>query len=384
MDLLKRLLEIKKRKAELTAEMNTLTGEKLDEAIKEVDSLIQEESDLNKRMSEAESVEKRGHAVVTPAGKELPQEEEYTAESKEYRNAFLKNLQGKSLTDTEKRAMTTVAGSVGAVIPTLTMNKIVEKLEQAGVIYPLVFSFAIPSNVKIPVEGETADLSWVDEGNAPTDSNDKIGEVSLGALELIKTIEITAHVETMSIDAFESFLVALLARKARKAIDNAIINGNGTKQGLGIITALKNANKTKETATTSWGYDDIINLKRGIASGYYQNARFIMNSTTLGSIEKIKDDSKKPIFKEESDNGVAKLSNKPVIVYDNVPDDTIIFGDLDYYYFNFVKAFEIAKDTSVGFKAGKTCYRAMALCDGKPALNEAFSVMTLKNQQAGA
>lgn len=374
--MLKRLLEIQKRKAELKNSLNTLSGDELDKAIAEADALKTEEDDINKRMK-FEDVEKRGHAIVTPAGKETPTEErQFTPEdvvgTPEYRTAFLKRLQGKALNDAEKRAMTTAETSVGAVIPTLTMNKIIEKLEQQGVIYPLVTSFAIPSNVKIPVEGETAEFSWVDEGEDSTSSNDKIASVSLGALELIKTLEITAHVEAMSIDAFEGFIVALLARKARKAIDYAIINGNGTKQALGILTAL--SEKISTIAGNAWTYDDIINLKRGLKSGYYQNARFIMSSTTLGEVEKIKDTNGRPIFKEESDKNVPTLSGKPVVVYDNVPDGMIIFGDLEYYYFNFVKAFEIAKDDSVGFKSGKTCYRAMAICDGKPTLEEAFTV----------
>lgn len=372
-------MEIRKRRAELRDSLNTLAGEDLDKAIEEVDALTTEEKDINQRMADAEDVEKRGRAYITPAkqqGQE-PEERQFTPENvvdaPEYRTAFLKTLQGKkTLTDVEKRALTTATSSVGAVIPTLTMNKIVEKLEQQGVIYPLVFSFAIPSNVKIPVEGETEDFSWVDEGTAPNDSNDSIDEVSLSAMELIKNIEITAHVEAMSIDAFEGFIVALLARKARKAIDYAIINGTGVKQGLGILKALES--KITTTDDTDWTYKDIITLKRSLKSGYYQNARFILSSNTLADIENIIDKNGRPIFKEESDKNVPTLSGKPVVVYDNVPDGVIIFGDFEYYYFNFVKAFEIAKDTSVGFKSGKTCYRAMAICDGKPALQEAFVV----------
>lgn len=224
MDPLKRLLEIKKRKAELRASINTLTGEELDKAIDEVQKLSDEESDLEKRLKEAEDVEKRGRAIVTPADKQITTEEKnYTPESEEYRSAYLKNLQGKSLTDEEKRALSTATSSVGAVVPTVTMNKIIEKLEQYGVVLPLVTNLAIPSNVKIPVEDTTNDCSWVAEGTASTDSEDKIGELSLAAHELIKTIEITAHVEAMSIDAFESFIVAQLSKKLKKLLTTLLL-----------------------------------------------------------------------------------------------------------------------------------------------------------------
>jgi HK97 family phage major capsid protein len=116
-----------------------------------------------------------------------------------------------------------------------------------------------------------------------------------------------------------------------------------------------------------------------LKSGYKQGAVFVMSTTTLyEQIAKIKDDVARPIFKVETDGRFeGKLSGYPVVCYDNLEDGKIIFGNFEYYYFNFVKNFEIAKDTSVGFKTGKTCYRTLALADGVTALPEAFVVSEL-------
>lgn len=382
MDPLKRLLEIRKRKAELNAQLRSLKDDELEKAIKEVDDLNNEEIELNKRMAEADDVEQRGKAIITPAKKDEPETKDAGVDSEEYRSAYLKNLQGKELSVEERATLTTAANSVGAVVPTITLNKIVEKLEQAGVVLPLVTRLAIPSNVTIPVEDTTNDASWVSEGSDSTPSGDKIGKISLAAHELIKTIEITAHVEAMSIDAFETFIVAQLAKKAKVAIDNAIVNGDGTNKATGILTTLSGTAQAIETAAnTGYTYDDVVDILKTLKSGYKQGAKFMMSTTTLyGEIAKIKDDDKRPIFKMETDERFeGKLLGYPVIVYDGVPDNKVLFGNFDYYFFNFVKAFEIAKDTSVGFKAGKTCYRAMALCDGKLALAEAFVVMSKKS-----
>lgn len=377
--MLKRLLEIKKRKAELAEQVETLTGEDLDNAVKEVDELVKEEAELQKRQAITKEVEKRGSAIVTPVEKDGNEEPtaDNVIDSAEYRSAYLKQLQGKALTDAEKRALTTATSSVGAVIPTVTMNKIIEKLGEYGVILPLVTTLNIPSNVKMPVEGDSDEANWVAEGATASDGSAKVGEVSLSAHELIRTIEITAHVGAMSIDAFEGFIVAQLAKKAKKAIDNAIINGDGSGKATGILkgaTAL-------ETAETTYGYDDIMEILANLSSGYKQGAKFVMSTKTLyRDVAKIKDNDKAPIFKAETDGKFeGKLSGYPVVTYDNVPEGTIIFGDFSYYFFNFVKAFEIAKDTSVGFKSGKTCYRALALADGNVGLQEAFVVMGKKS-----
>ncbi|MBO4567179.1 MAG: phage major capsid protein, partial [Bacteroidales bacterium] len=64
--------------------------------------------------------------------------------------------------------------------------------------------------------------------SAATDSTDAITSISLGAYKLIKTVEITADVDAMSIDAFETWLVNRLVNKIEKAIDYAVLNGTGS------------------------------------------------------------------------------------------------------------------------------------------------------------
>jgi len=368
-----RILEIKKRMAEIESSVDSLSGEDLDNAIKEVEALKNEEKEIRGKMKMIENQEIRSTAIEKPVVENV-ELKTYGIDSAEYRSAYLKSLQGVSLNEVEKRAMTTDSSSAGAVIPTITMNRIIEKLENAGVIYPLVTKLNIPSNVNMPVEGTVADLSWTTEGSDSTPSDDTLGKVELTAYELIKTLEITAHVEAMSVDAFEDWLVASLARKVKVAIDNAIINGSNSGQANGILNAITPISPASAGVI---GYDDIIETIAALKSGYDQNAKFVMSKKTLyKQIAKIKDDNKMPIFKFETDEKFAgKLLGYPVVTYDNCPDGKVILGDFEYYFFNIVKPFEIAKDTSVGFKSGKTCFRALGLCDGDVGLAEAFVVL---------
>ena len=57
----------------------------------------------------------------------------------------------------------------------------------------------------------------------------------------------------------------------------------------------------------------------------------------------------------------------PVIVDDNMAEDTIVFGDFKAYKFNFAADPTVESDASVGFRSGSVVYRAMALADGKLA-----------------
>lgn len=383
----KRLQEIRKRKLEIRTALAGGGEVDLDAFKAELAALESEEQGIEERKKLAASInagEIEGNPVELPkeqraaAAEPEKMERDALIAAPEYRSAFLKSLMGKSLNDIEKRMMTTAANSVGSVIPTQTLNKIVEKLKQVAIIYPLVTSMEIPSNVIIPVEKTTADASWVPEATASEDSDDLIENISLSAYKILKTIEISAQVEAMSIDAFENFIVTQLSNKVKMVVDAAIISGNGTGKATGI---LKEATPVTTRLTTGWEYDDIVNLVGALGSMYAVNAVFVMSRTTLYSrIAKIKDENKNPIFIPKAEDGFAgKILGYPVKVYDATGADTIIFGDFSYYFFNWVKPFVIEKSKEAGFRSGSTVFRALGLADGKPALvDEAFVVQVLK------
>jgi HK97 family phage major capsid protein len=372
----KRLQEILARKIEIRKLLSS--GEKCDlTALKnELATLTTEETEINERSEIANSIQ-TGEIVTRSLTEERKVAvKDYGVDSAEYRSAYMKSLMGKDLNEVEQRAMTTATNSVGAVVPTQTMNKIIEKLEQAGVILPLVTRLNIPSNVVIPVEGTTNDVAWVSEGGE-NDKNDTINKVSLSAHQLIKTIEITAQVEKMSVDAFEAFIIAALVKKAKVAIDNAIINGSGKDDtATGILTSLT---ALKTATNAGYKYSDLMKILANVKSGYKQGSVFVMSTNTLyEKIANIENEVGDPIFKLETDGRFeGKLCGYPVVCYDNLEDGKVLFGNFEYYYFNFVQNFEIAKDTSIGFKSGKTCFRVIALADGNVALSEAFAVMEI-------
>ena len=376
----KELREIMEKKVELRAKMQDENCD-LDAIEKELNELEERQAKIEKRQELAKKLgngELVSIEVVKPVEKRQDVDSENIAESKEYRSAWLKSLQGVALNEAEQRAMTTATGSVGAVVPTQTLNQIIEKLKQNSIVLPLVTVLHIPSNVIMPVEGVNNDADVVAEGASATDKADTMGALSLTAYKLIKTISLTAEVQAMSIDAFEAFIVAQLAKKIGRLVDNLIINGTGSSQPTGIMTAVE-AIETSET--TGFGYDDLMDLLGKLGSGYARNAVLMAKRSFIyGTIAKIKDSNKQPIFKMETDGKFeGKLLGYPVIANDDVPADNIIFGDFGYYFFNFVKDPTVESDKSVGFRSGDVCYRAMALGDGNVGLDEAFVVMAKKS-----
>lgn len=298
----------------------------------------------------------------------------FTPDTMEYREVYFKQLQGKEL-NVEERALMTAS----AAIPTATLNKIVEKLEQTSALYARITKTFIPSNISLPVENAKDDAAWVSMGTAAADAGDSLGAVTLAAYKLIKTLEIGADVDKMSIDAFEAFIVAALVKKINKAIENSILNGTGSAQPTGLLK-VGEVTEIVEYTKVSMTYKDILAIMAALPTEYHSNAAFTMPrklffeevlgmTTTAGEKITVADVQSPAKF---------NILGYPVIINDRMSVDTVLFGDFEYYHMNFPADIEIGWDKSVGFRTGSKVYRALVLADGKKTLAEAFVKATRK------
>ena len=290
------------------------------------------------------------------------EENRFAIDTPEYRSAFMKNLQGKELSTEERTAL---AGGSYA-IPTQTMNEIIHRLEKNPLIGAVDVT-NIPGYVTYPTESVVNEANWVDMGTAATDSTDAISYFTLGAYKLIKTVEITADVDAMSIDAFEAWLVSRLVNKIEKAIDAGIISGGGAASGQceGITKTKSTHDGTFTRSGITWKQLTAIMGKLG--GQYHPGASFVFNTeyffkNILGMV-----DSQNNRVVVTDPQGAVKYNvlGYPAIVDSNLTSEHILFGDLKAYKFNFGKAIEVKKSEEAAFRAGSNVYRAMTLADGK-------------------
>ena len=360
---------------DVEARLSAIEGEI--EAATEVDAvnaLAEEKRSLLDRQAELKDLAERKEAAQKLESREITgnkieestkmeEKRTFAVDTMEYRDAFMKKLQGKELTAEERAAVT-----ASAAIPTITMNKIIGILERTPLIAAVDVTY-IPGNVTFPVESSVAEAAWVAMGSASTDSADALTSVSLAAYKLIKTVEVTADVQAMAIDAFESWLVDRLANKISKAIDAGILNGSGSTSGqcLGIRISKSTQDGTYTKNTIKWS--DITKIIGSLKTEYLPNASFVMNRNLFfNKILGLENSQGNPIVVLDP-QAPAKynLLGFPVIIDDNSTSGDILFGDFKAYKFNFAKAPEVTSDDSVAFRTGSRVYRAMALADGKLA-----------------
>jgi len=301
----------------------------------------------------------------------------------EYRSAFFKNLLGKELTEAESRAFNaaqaekradsfnTLSNSA-AVIPTKTLNEVVKQARNTNGLFNEVRLFAVPSNLSVPV-GTPADAAqWHTEGETVERGKVTSTAVTFAGRELIKVLSLSAAVKRMELTAFESYLTAELHNSVADAIGAAIVNGTGSGQPTGILSGITwTAANTITTNTIT--ADNLLAAVALLPAGYAGGAKFAMSTATLfGSVYPLKDGDGRYLFTDTESGGVHRLFGFEIVLDDNIPAGTILFGNFKYYGVNIPQGVAVEVSRESGFTSGLIDYRALCIADGKPIVPGAF------------
>lgn len=375
MNIEKRLKEIDDRKLEIRQALESDTEADLDAVEKELSELEEEAKELRSKKEIAENIQAGKVETRKIEEPEVETMEDVRA-TKEYRSAFFKKLLGKPLTEVEERAYTSDIGSAGAVIPTETANKIFDRMTKVAPMLNQITLLRVAGNVRFALEN-VRDEAALHAENAPiTPASDSLAYVTLAGYEYAKVIRISKTVATMAIDAFESWLVNMLAEDIARAIEDAIINGDGSTEPKGIEHAntwdLTNA--VLVDPTDGVDFDDIMNLMALLSNAYMSNAKFLCNNKMFyGSLAKVRDADGMPIYVKDMEAGVSfRIMGLPVILSDYVEDNTVYFGDFSKVIGNLSQDISVESSTQSGFLANAIDFRGTAIFDCDIALPDAI------------
>lgn len=372
-NILKRMAEIRTRKAELRQTLENDTNADLDKITEELRDLDTEYADLEKRQETINGINIGAiptNAIDNPLTPNN-RSENADAENKVYRSAWLKNIRGLELNETEQRAITTASGSAASVIPTSTRNKIVEKVSQYCPILDKIDLLRVPGGVTIPAEGTTNDAKIHAEGATITSDNDTLVDVVLSAYEITKLVTISKSVEKMSIDAFEAWLVKKIARKIADKINALIFNGSGKNEAEGVnaITwdSTNSVTVTKAGSLTAANVQALVALLNG---GYDDGAEWYMSKTTFfNDFHPLMNNAKDNIVTEN--NGKYRVMGYPVQLEDRITLHEALLGNFERGY-----AGNMPEDITVTsqFVVRENAYDffGCAMFDGKVQAKEAF------------
>ena len=373
-EILEELAKIDERRAAIAEEVETAEESVLEERDKESKELEARKAELIARKEELEAEDRAAEEVANNTAEtediELPTEEKremekvYGIDSEEYRSAWLKNLQGVKLNEEEQRAYATT--DAANAVPTSVSDKFFEKIKKLAPMVSEITLMQVAGNIKFTAEG-TRNAATVHTENATTaPAADTIVSVSLGGNEFMKVIRISQAAATMSINAFEGWLVDMLAGDIARAIDNFIINDASN----GIAAMASTATTNLITSTTAYKYTDICNLVALLPAGYDAEAKFLVSKKVLfNDIKGIVDTNERPIF----DPVEKTLFGYPVLVDDYVPSShhEVYLGKWTDVVGNLSQPINVARSDQSGFLNNSIDFRGTAIFDSKLAKTDA-------------
>ena len=369
-------MEVKDMKMEDIETRMAEINELLNDENADIDALTEEVNALEERSNEIKlEVEKRNALVSKVAEgqigvviEERKQEETiveertYTIKDAEYREAWLKNLNGEDLTEFEKRVLATgITGNTegtatdvsgkSLLVPTHTLNEIWSLIEEK---HPFLadcrklFSNAV---VEIPVHSAGGAAEIVAEGTAPAEEANTFIKVTLAGKSFAKFVDITYRMQKMSIDALEDYL-------AREIAD-----GVGNKMAADAIATVKaGIDSGNKVTKADPEYKDIAellgSLKRVSKVNIYANRK-----TVYGKLVGMVGTDKRPVFQlDPTANAVGAVLGCSVKVEDSLLDGEILAIDPDKYVENIVQ--DVMVETDKDVKRHVTTYSGFAIAEG--------------------
>lgn len=370
MNIIKRMKEINDRKAELRALLQGTDEVNLDEIETELRDLDDEFKKLEKRKATADGIN-AGTIPATEITNPVATRSDDDSSEKEYRSAWLRSVRGLELSEAETRALTTAANSVGAAVPTITQNKIIEKVKQYCPLLDKIDLLRVPGGVKVPAEGTTIDAKTHAEGATITADGDTLVDVVLAGYEVTKLVTISKSVEKMSIDAFENWLVNKISRKVAEQIGKLIISGSGNSEAQGINAITWDATNSITVAKTGSLTGAKVRALVALLNGGYDNgAEWLMSKTTFFTdFHPLMDNSKDNIITE--DNGVYRVMGYPVSFDDRITAHEAFLGNIYRGYLGNMPE-DITVTSQFVTRENAYDFLGCAMFDGKVQAVEAF------------
>lgn len=204
-------------------------------------------------------------------------------DSMEYRTAFMNYiLRGTPIPMELREDQNTKTTDVSSVIPVHLVNQIIEKMDNVGMILPLVTRTNYAAGVEIPTSTTKPVATWVAEGAGSDRQKKTTAKITFSYYKLRCEISMSMEVGTMALSAFEAKFVENVSKAMVKAIEQAIINGTGSSQPKGILAETAPEGQTITIAKAdSLTYQTLVDAEAAIPEEYEGTAKWCMSKKTF-------------------------------------------------------------------------------------------------------
>jgi len=306
-------------------------------------------------------------------------QEYFTREVEDFYNELRTRLQARA------NGQVLPPGEAGAelIIPDIVVNRIRERVGDYTTLYPLVDKITAGGRVKLILDVDTGEATWVEQRAAiPEEDDSYLTAVEFDGFKVGRIVYIDNSLLEDSVINLDDYLTKRIARSIAKALDKAILLGEGAteKQPVGIIPQIPDDNQVSAPAE----YEALIPLLGLIDTGEDATGEIIcvvhrqtyysrLANLTLHVDAAGKDVVMLPNLQQPNFLGLR-------VVFSNyMPKDKLLFGVFDKYTLVEREGTRIDMSGHYKFREDQTAIRGIGRYDGKPVIPEAFVLVTLED-----
>ena len=348
----KKLLALIARKKNEVAELQKRSDESQDlaevraigETLKKLADEIKEAEDMLAELDDegdgaGTGADDQASRSVIPAGSELRNAQvvgafavgTQTDNDLQYRNAFMEYVLRGTPIPAEVRADSNTLTSDVTVIPTQLVNQIIERMDAVGNVIGAVTRTAFKGGVQIPTSSVKPVATWVSEGAGSDRQKKTTTNITFTYHKLRCEISMSMEVGTMALSAFEAKFVENVAKAMIKAIETAIINGDGSGKPKGILAETPDDG---QAVTGNISYAKLCECESVLPAEYEAGAKWCMTKADFFKFYAMTDDAGQPIARVNYGIGgkpeYVLLGREAIISTQAVAGKPFIFNFADY------------------------------------------------------
>ena len=315
----KMIENLKARKAELQGKVDTAESKEalqgilqecrsIDQQIKDLEDVLktqQEERATAQGNKIPENAQHVNGEIATRASFQAPAAAPARDKEMEYRSAFMQYvLKGTPIPAELREDQQITTTETGYAIPLTLVQRIINTAKaRYGALYRRARKMPIKGDVQVPITGDDIMMTWITE-TTPSERKklNTVGRVLFNRYMAELKIAQSILSETVTLPAFENYIVEVVAKAFLRTMDYGIINGSGDGTMLGIANDARVTNVVTMTAAQmsdwkAWKTRFFANLPAGAEDGCFVFSK----STRITYLDTMCDSNGRPIFYEAAD-----------------------------------------------------------------------------------
>lgn len=280
----------------------------------------------------------------------------------------------------EQRTGEMAKGDNGAVVPTTIANRIIDTVKQVAPIYALTTKFNVKGKLQFPVakgsittgyQTEFADIA----SSAVSFKNVELDGFLIGALSKVSV----SLINNAQFDIV-GYVVNKIAQSIAEFLEKELIKGSTNIKGVTDKSyegkGVQKVTSFKEGVIST---DDLIETQGEVKMNRQDGCQWLMNQGMLNEVRKLKDNNGQYVLNPDLRTGFGfMLLGKPVMISDEMPNDTIVYGDWSAMYVNIHEDINIRQLNEVYAAQHGVGFVAWAELDAKLVEQDKFTKLVKK------